>query len=349
MEELASIGIVIPYFGKLPDYFPLFLESVRYNSSIDWIFYTDDETISEYPDNVKVYRLSFEAFREKLQKTWDFPICIEGPYKLCDFKPTWGESLKEDLKGYDFWGCCDCDLIFGDIRKFITKEITDQYQRILTCGHLMLWRNVPEVNAYYREQKYIDYRMVLGQRENFVFDEERGIGGCWRKDKKPYWEELCYDDICVGMEDFHVTKSIPGAFIGPYLVGQKDETRRYQRMKHVIYSYHAGVLERRWIQHGKIHTEEVLYTHLQKRKMRVEDHLNYHAGFLIVPNRFTELRDLTVKEQKALAPRGRNLKQRLIIQYQIITCEMKFWGSSEWREKSVVRFKLAKYGRGTKG
>ena len=342
MKKEASIGIVLPYFGKLPDCFPLFLESVKNNPTIDWILYTDDDSIQDYPSNVKLHKISFEEFKEKLQESYDFPICVNKPYKLCDFKPTWGETLKEDLRDYDFWGCCDCDLIFGNIRKFITKQVTDKYQKILECGHLILWRNVSDVNEYYRIQQYIDYRTVLGSEENFVFDEERGIGGFWRNDNKLCWRELCYDDICVGNDDFRITKSIPGGFIGPYLVGDRNETQEFQKMKNIIYAYSKGTLKRMWIQRGKIHTEEVLYVHLQKRKMCVEDGLKYEAGFLIVPNSFIGLTELTVKEHKTLAPGRFNLRNYLRLWYEIATCEMKFWGSAEWKEKSAIKFIIGK-------
>ena len=45
----ASIAIVLPYFGKLPNYFPLFLESCRKNPTVNWLFYTDCEVLPECP------------------------------------------------------------------------------------------------------------------------------------------------------------------------------------------------------------------------------------------------------------------------------------------------------------
>lgn len=335
MKKEVSIGIVIPYFGKLPSYFALFLESVKNNPSIDWILYTDDDSIISYPSNVKVNKLSFETFKERLQQTYDFPICVNKPYKLCDFKPTYGETLREDLQGYDFWGHCDCDLIFGNIRKFITEEVTNTYQKILNCGHFILYRNVPEVNAYYRNQTYIDYRLVLCSEKNFCFDEWKGLSEFWRKDNKPCWGNLCYDDIYVGKDDFYPTKSIPGGFVGPYH-GQKDETKRFRKMRNIVYSYSKGTLERKWIQNGQVCVEEVLYVHLQKRKMYMEENLKYDEGFLIVPNSFIELRELTTKAHKELAPKRFSLRNELRLLYEIVMCEIKFWGSVDWREKSAV-------------
>ncbi|WP_371417607.1 DUF6625 family protein [Anabaena sp. UHCC 0187] len=36
-----KIAIIIVYFGQWPVWFPAFLESCRYNSSVNWLFFTD--------------------------------------------------------------------------------------------------------------------------------------------------------------------------------------------------------------------------------------------------------------------------------------------------------------------
>jgi len=38
---MQSITILIPYFGKFPEWADLYFETVRKNSSINFIFYTD--------------------------------------------------------------------------------------------------------------------------------------------------------------------------------------------------------------------------------------------------------------------------------------------------------------------
>ena len=36
-------------------------------------------------------------------------------YKLCGCKPFYGVIHKEELRGYDYWGFGDIDLIYGDL------------------------------------------------------------------------------------------------------------------------------------------------------------------------------------------------------------------------------------------
>ncbi len=50
---MKTICYIVPYFGKLPKNFPLWLVGCEANPTIDWIIYTDDKTSYSYPKNVK--------------------------------------------------------------------------------------------------------------------------------------------------------------------------------------------------------------------------------------------------------------------------------------------------------
>ena len=130
-----SIGIVVPYFGKFPGWFDAWKISALKNSSIDFLIYTDCDNI-ESQGNIKVIKITFIDFKVRLQSIFDFTIKCDIPYKLCDYKPCYGKALHDDLKDYDFWGYCDVDLVFGNIRKFITDDVLDSYDKIGIYGHL---------------------------------------------------------------------------------------------------------------------------------------------------------------------------------------------------------------------
>jgi hypothetical protein len=80
-SKLSSIVIIIPYFGKFPNYFPFWLESCRYNPTIDWFIFTDDKTNFDYPSNVHVYYTNFVEIVNLVQKQFEFSIEIPSPYK----------------------------------------------------------------------------------------------------------------------------------------------------------------------------------------------------------------------------------------------------------------------------
>lgn len=340
-NSFASIGLVLPYFGTFPNYFPLFLESCRSNPTVDWHIYTDSNVAYDYPENVKVHKTSFADFRARLQAAFDFPICLENPYKLCDFKPTYGETLRDDLKDYDFWGHCDCDMIYGNIRHFITPEVTGSYDRILNSGHTILYRNIPEVNSYYRTQTYIDHKAVLSDSKNHSFDEWPGLSECWRQDGNVCYGELCFDDILIMAEDFRPVKVLPGGFVGPYH-DQPCEAGRFRKMRNISYDFHNGILERCWVQKGRVHREEVMYVHFQKRKMQIEEALIEKdlKHFLIVPNRFLPPVELTADTLRTLAPQSHSMattKAFLIFWAMIIKYELTSIGKPNYASCSVIK------------
>ena len=60
-----SIVYLIPYFGKLPESFQMWLLSCKMNPSIDWLLLTDDKTEYDYPDNVHVSYMSYEDIKNR--------------------------------------------------------------------------------------------------------------------------------------------------------------------------------------------------------------------------------------------------------------------------------------------
>ena len=342
--RLSSIGLVLPYFGTLPNYFPLFLESCRKNPTVDWHIYTDSDVAYDYPENVNVHKMTFSDFRAKLQQHFTFPISLDSPYKLCDFKPTYGETLADDLKDYDFWGHCDCDMIYGNIRHFITEDVLTSYSRILNNGHTILYRNTPEVNSYYRTQTYIDYKAILSDSKNHSFDEWPGLSECWRMDEKTSFDALCFDDILIMAEDFRPVQILPGGFVGPYH-DQPSQAARFQKMKHISYHFHDGILERCWVQKGRVETEEVMYVHFQKRKMQITEGLSDLQQFLIVPNAFLAPVELTAEILKTLAPQSRSkatVKAILVFWAMILKSEITGIRKPNYQSCSMIQNYLRK-------
>lgn len=170
---MKRIALIIPYFGKFPNYFPLFLNSCRHNPTIDWLLVTDIAEGFDYPENVHVIPMTFPELIARFQEQFDFEIALKTPYKLCDYKPAYGYLFREWLTDYDFWGHCDMDLLFGDLRTFFPDAFLEQYDKIGHLGHLTLYRNCEEVNtafmaAFDGRQRY---REVLSEDRIFVFDE----------------------------------------------------------------------------------------------------------------------------------------------------------------------------------
>ncbi len=190
------------------------------------------------------------------------------PYKLCDFRPAYGEIFQEYIKGYDFWGHCDNDQIFGDIRHFITDDILDRYDRILFCGHFTLYKNTPEVNQVYKKVSPLSYKTVFSSSKNFCFDEAGGTGSYWiRNLNDRLYNEIIFDDINYKRHEF-------------ITVHKKEHDKG---KKNFIYSFEKGKLFRIFEENGNVGKEETMYVHFQKRNLAVLTDVDDY--FTIVPNK----------------------------------------------------------------
>lgn len=84
----------------MSDYFPLWLKTAGWNADIDFYLFTDaDMREYEIPQNVRIVSFSWEELVGLFQKKFSFRIALGNPYKLCDFKPSYGEVFEEYLRG----------------------------------------------------------------------------------------------------------------------------------------------------------------------------------------------------------------------------------------------------------
>lgn len=146
---MKSIVLIFPYFGKLPAQYGMWRASALRNPTVDFMFFTDADV--EPAKNIIVHKMQFHDFREYIQGVLEFPIVLDRPYILCDFKPVYGEALQKYISHYDVWGYGDLDVVYGDIRAFLTDELLSKYKYFLGYGHLTLYRNDQDTNSYYKE------------------------------------------------------------------------------------------------------------------------------------------------------------------------------------------------------
>lgn len=244
---MYSIAYVVPYFGKFPKGFQFWLLSCKCNPSIDWLIFTDDKTPYDYPENVKITYWTFDQMKKKAQAIYDFPIFLERPYKLCDFKPAYGEIFADELKDYDFWGHCDIDLVWGNIRKFYTDEVLGKYEKVGFNGHSNLYKNTPEVCACYRThiEGKMYYRDVYSVDKGFAFDEP-GMDDIYDALQIPVYKKIDFANLL--KYDY-----------GFFLDWGKEEDA--YKNEHQVFTWHNGTLLRHYLDHGKIKNEEYMYLH----------------------------------------------------------------------------------------
>ncbi|WP_178984747.1 DUF6625 family protein [Winogradskyella helgolandensis] len=160
---MNSIILIIPYFGKWPLWFDAFLKSCEANPTIQWFCPTDCVLPKAYPANITFFPTTLEDLNKHVNQVVSANVPL-SPRKFCDLKPAYADIFAKQVSGYNFWGICDMDIIWGDIRKFMTQDILEQYDIISSrkeaiSGHFNLFRNTPEINALYKQLP--DYKTLF--------------------------------------------------------------------------------------------------------------------------------------------------------------------------------------------
>ena len=173
MLQDKSIIIITPYFGKWPEWIPFYIESCRWNPSINWLFYTDCDIPSNAPSNMKFIKTSYCDYKLMVSEKLNIPFNPESPYKLCDIKPTYGFLHEDEIAHYDYFAFGDLDLIYGDLRKHLGK--LKEYDLISThntrvSGHLCLHKNTKKMREAFMQCK--DWQHLMSMEKHVAFDEK---------------------------------------------------------------------------------------------------------------------------------------------------------------------------------
>lgn len=262
---MKSIVILFPYFGKLPVQYGMWRVSALYNSSVDFMFFTDADV--EPAENIIVHKMLFDDFKQIVQKAFDFSIILDRPYKLCEYKQSYGYILQDYIKKYDFWGFGDLDLVYGDLRSFFTEDVLT-HKFLLGWGHLTLLHNDEDTNKYFMKKVdgYQNYKDAFTTSKITFFDEY-GYNGCsdkWRDCRsEDCWLEWPFDNASKPKQSYHFNSL----------------TRGWQQ---VIFEHIDNKLYMLRFYHGQLEKKESLYAHFQHREF-MKDCITDYRHFLVTP------------------------------------------------------------------
>lgn len=140
MAHLKKL-LICPYFGPFPEWMDLFLADFQNTMKPQGYTLVLDTDLPDFKRRVK----------EKLGI--DCTI-VRGQAKIWDYRCALGFLYEEEIKGYDYWGHCDLDMVFGNVSKFIPDEKLstldiysghDEY----VCGCFSLYKNCTKVNKLF--------------------------------------------------------------------------------------------------------------------------------------------------------------------------------------------------------
>lgn len=281
-----KIKIINCYFGKLPATFELWLYSCSRNTAFDFLIVTDQIIKLAY-DNVEILKIDFDDLKKLIKTKIPLEVNLVRPYKLCDFKILYGIIFEDFLSGYDFWGYCDNDMIFGNLEKYFTDEILEKYLKILYLGHLSLYKNIEEINSLpLKENTVVDWKKVYSTDAIFGVDEDQGIYQIYLKDNIPVYNQRIFFDINPFSTFMKLDNIINKRMNKPLDINYKKQ----------LFIWKDGMVFRYFIKKGKILKEEGLYIHCGKNQITdvdVENEFNTiiftkHKLFAIKKNEITE-------------------------------------------------------------
>ena len=170
-------------------------------------------------------------------------------------------------------GYCDCDLIFGDIRRFLTDEILNTYPKISWRGHLTLFRNKEPYNSAFltKIQGFKSFESCINNTDGINLFDEVGINKIYDYLGYPIYTKLPLCDLRIRDYNFICNHNI-----------FPPETNINQ-----IFRWKEGKLFRLYSLNGEVNQEEVIYVHFLKRPMELATaSISGSSSFLIVPNEF---------------------------------------------------------------
>lgn len=171
---MCKIAVIIPYFGRFPEWIDLFLYSCSLNYKIsedifiDWLIFTDNQLPKKIYLNTKFHQLSFEEYCKKVSNKLSINFTPSTPYKLCDLKPFYGVIHENELKEYSYWGFGDLDLCYGNLEMLLNHKLLNRYDLITThadriAGHFTIVK---------KESKYTKLCLDIHEWKTRLLDEK---------------------------------------------------------------------------------------------------------------------------------------------------------------------------------
>jgi hypothetical protein len=189
-NELRSIRIIIPWFGPWPAWMRCFIESCRWNPTVDWLLFGDAPPPDDLPPNLRIVTIGFADYRGLVASRLGINLEWTDAYKLCDVKPALGFIHEPAIAGYDYWGYGDLDVIYGNIRHFfkpqvLTNDLVTTHEHIV-AGHLTVMRTTPRMLTAFSgfrdggrncRPRVTEASMSRSSRACFCRSEAGGSGG----------------------------------------------------------------------------------------------------------------------------------------------------------------------------
>ncbi|MFA5007876.1 MAG: DUF6625 family protein [Candidatus Omnitrophota bacterium] len=170
-KSLYKILLIQIWFGKWPNWINLLIETCRHNHEIDWLIFSDQNPPINQSQNIKYIKITSSQIESLIAQKSGVEICLENFWKAGDSKVLFGVIFQEYIKGYDFWGYCDSDLMWGDIRNFLPEDSLKEFDiitacRCCICGQFTIFKNKEPINFLFQKAPYYKEKFKSNQVEH---------------------------------------------------------------------------------------------------------------------------------------------------------------------------------------
>ena len=160
------------------------------------------------------------------------------------------------LQEYDYWGYCDMDMVFGDLRSWFDRYDLWKYDKFLSFGHLTLMRNTSENNQRFRlpctpGKGYEDAFKAPGST-HFCEAEINRIYNCYGF---PFFQQRICADIDWIYRRMRLSGDFPDYKYQAFFWQEGKVWRAYKKWYPIGFYY-------------RLEVEEFPYIHFQKRNMQ---------------------------------------------------------------------------------
>ena len=213
-KKLVLISI---YFGTLPNYFGLFLQTLK-GKDYDFIFVTDQLLDrSTLPQNFHYIFMTLSDLNHSVSQILMEDIELKSFYKLVDLKPLFGSMFSVYIvQKYEYWAWSDIDILFGDISCYLHEN--PGYD-VYSFG-----KNTFGPLTIFSVEKYIDiHKHVPGYADILKNPSICKIDEMWFFDKIPepvnfkiYYDidtPVCYDSRCKNLMDVIENKKLTSLYV----------------------------------------------------------------------------------------------------------------------------------------
>jgi hypothetical protein len=246
----VKVALIVPYFGRRPPYFDVFLKSVERIRHFHWHLLTDCIDLPWPSEQVTVHRTTLADCRAAIERAAGMPITLDKPYKLCDYRPVYGLAFPELLEGCSHWGYGDLDLLMGDVDGFFERFLQRGEEKFLIRGHCSVFPNTQRMLTLFRHATpEVDFARVAATNDACFFDEWGGMAKIYRAAGVSVYNDPIMADIYKDRAHLSLTEKA------------LDHS-------HQAFFWHEGRIRRFFLDaQGQIQDDEFCYIHLQKRAM----------------------------------------------------------------------------------